>query len=366
MRTFRPLLAATLMLAALLAVPPPISSAADPIQVVPVRTGIGSPMAFTVADDGRIWFVSRKSGAVRIYDPVKGSTRLFTDIVDVDGHGERGAIGLALHPDYPATPFVYVNVTTSVNGVVRQQLIRFKSDGAHAIAQKLLFTWQPSNVKFHNGGRTVFGPDGLLYVMTGDNGDPATSQDLPDLRGKVLRVGGGGAIPATNPFGTPVYAYGIRNSIGMAFDPQTGRLWATDNGPSCNDEIDLIVNGGNFAWGPSNACPADPSQALVTDTNQDGPLPRQLPVTAIADTVGVTGAVFCDACGLGTDVEGDLLFGDVHGDVWDLDLDPTRMTVTGPPTLVLTAPTSVWSMEAGPGGTVFFSGPEGIYRLAPA
>ena len=150
----------------------------------------------------------------------------------------------------------------------------------------------------------------------------------------------------------------------MDFDPETGKLWETENGPSCNDEINRIVRGGNFAWGPSESCPEDPAEAVAEDTNQDGPEPRRLPQARIADTVGVTGAAFCDVCGLGLDLEGDLLFGDVNtGTIWSLGLDDTRLAADGPPLQLTTAPTSVFSMEAGLDGSIYVSGPDGIYRL---
>ena len=149
----------------------------------------------------------------------------------------------------------------------------------------------------------------------------------------------------------------------MTFDPVTGRLWETENGPSCNDEINLIEAGGNFAWGPNESCPPDPNDAVPADTNQDGPEPRLLPITTIPDTIGITGAAFCDGCGLGEDLEGDLVYGDVYGGLWALDLDETRLAAEGPPVHLLSAPSSVFSVEAAPDGQIYLSGPTAIYRL---
>ena len=221
----------------------------------------------------------------------------------------------------------------------------------------------------HNGGRIAFGPDGKLYVVIGDGGeDPSTAQDLTDEpRGKILRLNPNGSIPPSNPFpGSPVYSFGHRNSIGFAFDPDSGNLWETENGPDCNDEINLIQAGGNFAWGPSEACP---------DTNQDGPDPKHLPVWNFDDTVAVTGAAFCDGCGLGAAYDGDLFVGCANGTckqtvgpVAHADLNGARDDFSGALQRVslVNFAGPVYSMETSPNHRLYFSNALGIYRLAPA
>ena len=95
----------------------------------------------------------------------------------------------------------------------------------------------------------------------------------------------------------------MRNSFGMAFDPVTGWLWATDNGPACNDELNRVHLGRNMGWGPSATCDQPP--VTRRDTNRDGPdpfLPR-----AVYGRLGITGVAFCDGCGLGPGFEGDLV-----------------------------------------------------------
>lgn len=332
------------------------------LNVVTVKAGLDQPTGFTFAPDGKIWFVEKNTGEIRILNPATKVTRLFKDLTGVDGTGERGALGIALHPDFPATPFVYVYVTRVDHGVLVNELLRIRSDGGTAGATKVLFTWRPSSASNHNGGRILFGPDGLLYVVIGENADPANSQQKADLRGKILRIRPNGAIPPNNPFGTRIWAFGIRNSFGMAFDPRTGDLWETENGPSCNDEINRIRRGGNFAWGPRESCG---SLAAPRDTNRDGPKPRLLPATYFVDTIGITGAAFCIRCGL-TGYNGDLLFGDVNtAQLWHANMtaDRTGIAGRGP---VMQLGTVVYSMEVGPGRRVYFSGPNGIYRLAVA
>ena len=163
-----------------------------------------------------------------------------------------------------------------------------------------------------------------------------------------------------------MYSFGHRNSIGFAFDPDSGNLWETENGPDCNDEINLIQAGGNFAWGPSEACP---------DTNQDGPDPKLLPVWNFDDTVAVTGAAFCDGCGLGAAYDGDLFVGCANGNckqtvgpVAHADLNGARDDFSGALQQVslINFAGPVYSMETSPNHRLYFSNALGIYRLAPA
>ena len=142
------------------------------------------------------------------------------------------------------------------------------------------------------------------------------------------------------------------------FDPRNGRLWESENGPSCNDEINRIVRGGNHGWGPSESCP---------NTNNSGPTPRILPKYTFVSTVGLTGLAFCDACGLGAGFDGDLLVGAVNdGIIRRFDLNATRTGFDAGPLLVSDRPGPVLSLEVGPNGRIYFSDFGAIYRLAPA
>ncbi|CAN5799634.1 hypothetical protein BH18ACT17_BH18ACT17_02430 [soil metagenome] len=203
--------------------------------------------------------------------------------------------------------------------------------------------------------------------MIGDGGeDPGTAQTLVDEpRSKILRLNPDGSVPGSNPFGTAVWSFGHRNSIGFAFDPISGRLWQSENGPECNDELNRIVGGGNFAWGPAQACDTPPTPA---DTNRDGPDPRRLPQHTFADTVAATGVAFCDGCGLGARYDGELFAGCANGNckatvgpAMHAPLDPGRWTFAAPPRA---APLTnydgpVYSMEVSPGGRLYFSDGQG-------
>ena len=119
----------------------------------------------------------------------------------------------------------------------------------------------------------MFGPDGKLYVVIGEVGRPTLAQNLASLAGKMLRLDADGTAPSDNPLaGSPIIAYGIRNSFGFTFDPLTERLWETENGPACNDEVNLVpLTLPNLGWGPSQTC--GPPLPAPRNTNQDGPSP---------------------------------------------------------------------------------------------
>ena len=132
----------------------------------------------------------------------------------------------------------------------------------------------------HNGGRIAFGPDGKLYVVIGDGGeDPGTAQTLVgEPRGKILRMNPDGSVPASNPFGSLVWSFGHRNSIGFAFDPKLGELWETENGPDCNDELNHIVEGRQLRVGADpvlrHAGPARPTRTRTGPTRSTCPSTR--------------------------------------------------------------------------------------------
>jgi glucose/arabinose dehydrogenase len=263
-----------------------------------------------------------------------------------------------VHPDWPRQPFLFVIVTRNTPDGLRNQVLRIKVQHNRGVGVRRLLSIVAGPASNHNGGRILFGPDRKLYVVVGENGVPANSQDLTaDLHGKILRINDDGSVPNDNPY-RRIWAYGIRNSIGFVFDPRTGRLWESENGPSCNDELNRIMRGGNFAWGPNQACP---------DTNNSGPIPRIRPRYTFAATVGLTGAAFCDGCRLGPGYEGDLFVGAVKdGRIRRFDLNATRLGFDAGPLLVLDRPGPVLSLEVGPNGRIYFSDFEAIYRLAPA
>jgi glucose/arabinose dehydrogenase len=180
------------------------------------------------------------------------------------------------------------------------------------------------------------------------------AQEKGNLAGKVLRLEQNGGRPGDNPIGgSKAFSYGHRNSFGFAFDPMTGNLWQTENGPDCDDEVNLILPGHNYGWGGASECP---------DISESGPNPEQ-PKLKFNPVVALTGAAFCVNCGLGPEVEGDLLIGSyIGGKIRNLTLNPARDGIAEQGNLYDHG-SFVLAVEAAPDGRVFFSDRNGIYRL---
>jgi glucose/arabinose dehydrogenase len=359
-----------LLLLPILVGSPQSASALDRYGERLVVDGLTNAAAFTFAPDGRIFIAERITGNIRVFNPATGALRLFATVPDVVGtvFTELGLDGIALHPDFPARPYVYAYVTRDVSGTTRIQIIRYETsrrDGTGTgVHPRVIYQSATEAGPRHVGGRMLFGRDGYLYVVIGDAGTASFAQDLSVERGKILRMTARGAPAPGNPFGTRVWSFGHRNSFGFDFDPKTGDIWQTENGPACNDEVNRIVPGGNYAWGPHQTCSTPP--AAPTNTNQDGPDPRRLPALYFTPTIAPTGLVFCRDCGLGRAAEGALFFGSFN------DGDITRATLTsGRRSIAFTRPAldhglRVLSMETSPRGRLYFSDGKAIYRLISA
>jgi glucose/arabinose dehydrogenase len=218
-------------------------------------TGLGDATALAQAPDGR-WFVATQGGALRI---VKAGARLAAPFVQltVDSSGERGLIGVALHPDFASNGYVYVYYTSTQNGT-HNRISRFTASGDVALAgseAKLIDLPTLSSATNHNGGALHFGIDGKLYIGVGDNANGAQAQDRNSVFGKLLRVNDDGSPPSDNPFyatstgqARAVWAYGLRNPYTFAVQPVTGRIHINDVGENTWEEIDLGAAGANYGW----------------------------------------------------------------------------------------------------------------------
>lgn len=321
------------------------------ISVELVAGGLRLPVAFEFAPGGRIVYVERRTGAVRIVDG--SETSLLTTI-----GGAASLTGLALHPNYPSTPSVFVWGRRVLSGVTKDQLVRITGSGAD-VSKRVILSITSTGQDY--GGDVDFGPDGKLYLVTGDQSMAANAQDLSSPSGKILRMNGDGSVPAGNPFpNNRVWAYGLRNSIGMTFDPANGRLWMVDNGPQCNDEVNRIIKGRSFGWGPARTCETPPAPPV--NTNQDGPDPV-LPTWWSVSSIGPTGIEFCSSCGLGPEIDGRLLFGDVNfGQLHAATLNATRTAVVSE-SVVYTHTGRIFSIETGPDGSLYTSNPRAIFKL---
>lgn len=384
----------------------------DPdLSVATVASGLNQPIAMAFIGPDDILVTEKASGQVR---RVTGGVVLPGAVLDlaVNSNSERGLLGIALHPDFPTKPWVYLFNTESTAG----------GDTAVAANVQLLgnrvdrFVWNGSTLTFdrniirlrafqndrnnvadptlpvlrgnHNGGVLRFGPDRKLYVVIGDNGRRGWMQNildglvtntsgqvaddefggpLPDdahLTGVILRLNDDGSTPRDNPFYVPgqqigrriggtlgaqvganlqrVFAYGVRNSFGMTFDPKRGDLWTTENGGRAFDEINRVERGFNGGWvqlmGPLHRVEDYKAIEVAAGIGANGPNGLQqlrFPAESIADApnrakqamvdipgshlrdpefswkqvVPPAGLGFIDGDGLGAQYDGDLIVG---------------------------------------------------------
>jgi glucose/arabinose dehydrogenase len=216
-----------------------------------IAQGLQAPRSIDISKDGRI-FVSEKRGSIRVVD---NGTLLTEPVGDIKAEniGDAGLLGLALHPNFTQNHLFYVYYTYSNSTGLFNKVLMLKESNNRIIDSKTILDGIPGD-DYRDGGRIKFGPDGKLYVSTGDASIPELSQDLDSLAGKILRINEDGTIPQDNPFSnSPVYAYGFRNVQGLAWAPNSGALYSSDQGGAGNDEINLISPGKNYGW-PHEEC----------------------------------------------------------------------------------------------------------------
>jgi len=240
-------------------------SAQSSIRLLPVLSGLNSPVFVTNAGDGsRRLFVVEKGGIIKVAQFGSNTATVFLDISTiVSTDGERGLLGLAFHPLYETNRrfFVYYTRADGDIQIAEYQASVTDSNVADTVA-KVIITIEHSGASNHNGGTIAFGADGFLYAGTGDGGggnDPNNNaQNIDSLLGKFIRldINSGAAaylIPSDNPFvnaagADEIYALGMRNPYRFSFDRGNGQLWAGDVGQGAIEEVDIITRGGNFGW----------------------------------------------------------------------------------------------------------------------
>lgn len=211
-----------------------------------IAEGLDIPWEIAFLPNGELLVTQRSGTILKI-----GTDKSVIEVQGVTHVGEGGLLGMTLHPQFEENNWVYVYLTsTHKNGELINRVERYRLLGQQLTERVIIIDEIPGS-KFHDGGRIEFGPDGYLYISTGDAGKAEEAQNTDTLQGSILRVTDEGSIPADNPFGNAIYSYGHRNVQGLAWD-SSGRLWATEHGRSGAtsgfDEINLIVSGNNYGW----------------------------------------------------------------------------------------------------------------------
>jgi aldose sugar dehydrogenase len=302
----------------------------DPsLKVERLVSGLNTPttMAFIGPDD--ILVLQKNTGKVR---RIIGGVLQPGHVLDVavDRASERGLLGIAVHPQFPSTPSVYLYFTESSTGSdtagsptpLGNRVYRYTWNGSKLTTRTLIVNLPVTPGPNHDGGIIAFGPDEKLYVVIGDlnrNGKlqnfPAGS--APNDTSVILRLNANGSAPTNNPFFSQggklakYYAYGVRNSFGLAFDPLTDKLWMTENGPNAFDEINRVTPGFNSGWeqimGPNSRDPQGIGNLFVIPGSHYSD-----PKFSWLDPVGPTALVFLNSTELGPQYENDLFVGDIN------------------------------------------------------
>lgn len=318
-------------------------------------------MAFTSAT--RFLFTEKggfggvQSASVRVVE----SGRLLPDpLVTFSGvqtRSEMGLLGVTLDPDYASNRLVYAYYTHA--GTARNRVVRF-ADGrtgqTDAGAQVILGDLPADVCGNHQGGTIAFGPDRMLYVTIGENGCTAcNAQSGATLAGKILRFTRDGDVPSDNPFASSspfpasaFYATGLRNSFDFVFQPGTGVIYSTENGPNANDEINRILPGRNYGW-PNFQC----EQAAASCPGL--PQPDQTPpLRCYSSVIAPTGITFYEGAVYPEAFRGNVFFGDSNtGTLRRLVLDAAGTRVLSADDQFLTGFSQIVDVVLGPDGLLY-------------
>jgi glucose/arabinose dehydrogenase len=202
-----------------------------------IASDLEAPWGLVPLKDGS--FLISERDARKIVSVRDGSRSTVRTIDEADPAGEGGLLGLAITPD-EKTVFAYYTAADD------NRIVSMSWDGRDLGSPKVILKGIPKGF-IHNGGRMVVGPDGYLYVGTGESGSGRLSQNKDSLGGKILRLRLDGRPAPDNPFGNEVFSYGHRNVQGLAFDEE-GRLWASEFGQQTWDELNLIKKGADYGW----------------------------------------------------------------------------------------------------------------------
>jgi glucose/arabinose dehydrogenase len=231
------------------------SPVAPAISETILQTGLVVPWDMAVAPDGRL-FVTERPGSIDVFaSTAPMAKRIATiQVAGVRAMGEAGVLGLALDPDFAANGFLYVCASRIDGSEWRNQILRYRAASGAPTLDGVVLRAGPLAAGIHDTCRPRFGPDGKLWVSTGDAGQGPLAQDPASLNGKVLRMNSDGSAPSDNPVlkgqSGPglVYALGLRNPGGLAFESSSRSWFVVDAGDQMQDEIDVVTPGANYGW----------------------------------------------------------------------------------------------------------------------
>lgn len=278
-------------------------------KVEKVVGGLEAPWSIVWAPDGRMIFTERP-GRVRVFENGALREKPLYVVPDVEQTGETGLMSVVLHPQFSTNRFLYLSYGYGSRGS-RVRVVRFRETPDGLVDRKVIIEEIPA-AQFHAGCRLRFGPDGKLYVTTGDATDRQLAQKMDSLAGKTLRLNDDGAVPQDNPFvGTKnarpeIWSLGHRNAQGMDFQPGSNLMFQTEHGPSGfdgpggGDEVNIVEKGKNYGWPIIHH--------TETRAGLESPLLEYTPACAPASGMFYRGSVF-------PKFEGNFFFGCLRGEM---------------------------------------------------
>lgn len=329
-------------------------------RVETVATGLEAPWAFAFLPDGKILFTERP-GRVRAIENGKLRTAPIFKVPDVEPSSESGLMDISLHPDFAANSFVYLAYAYNNDGK-RVKIVRYKFADNTFTEPKIIIENIPAAPN-HAGTRCDFGPDGKLYVTTGDSTDWNLAQKLDSLAGKTLRLNDDGSIPDDNPFinqpnvRPEIWTYGHRNAQGLAWQPDSNLMFQTEHGPSVfegkgggGDEVNIVERGKNYGW----------AEIHHTETREgmESPLLEYSPAVAPASGMFYRGTAF-------PEFRGNFFFGALRG-TSIIRVTLNGRNVVGQERLLQEKFGRIREVAEGPDGFIYFSTSNRDGRGSPA
>jgi glucose/arabinose dehydrogenase len=316
-------------------------------RIEKVIGGLEVPWSIVWAPDGRMLFTER-AGRVRVFQNGSLQSKPLFVVPDVEPTGESGLMSILLHPQFSSNHFLYLSYAYGGGGV-RVRVVRYREAPEGFVDRKVIIEDIPA-AQFHAGCRLKFGPDGKLYITTGDATQRELAQKLDSLAGKTLRVNDDGSVPQDNPFvgqanvRPEIWSYGHRNSQGLDWEPGTDLMFQTEHGPSGfdgpggGDEVNIVEKGKNYGW------------PLIhhkeTRAGLESPLLEYTPACAPASGMFYRGSAF-------PSFKGNFFFGCLRGEAMvRVVLDGRR--VVGQEQLV-TQYGRIRDVAEGPDGLLYFS-----------
>jgi len=222
-------------------------------KIEEVVSGLSVPWSLVWTSPDRMLLVERQ-GRIRIVVNDQLVSAPLISFPDVSTVSEEGLMGVAVDPAYAENKYLYACYAYLKNGGMSDKVVRIIDEGTSARLDATILDGIPA-AQYHAGCRLAFGPDGKLYITTGDATDKNNAQKMDSLGGKILRINADGSIPSDNPFGgSPIWTLGHRNPQGIAWHPQTKEMYETEHGPSVfdgpagGDEVNRIIRGTNYGW----------------------------------------------------------------------------------------------------------------------